>query len=288
MCGLADSANVVPWPALYEDKNARFGDSKPPVLNWRGVRVNTQRRQRHEIRVLSITTTAKADSSHAAPSHRVAVFMSCCLVRSALRVPVVSVVDGYKREEREHRGYLPALEFAATNWLMTSLKRHTHLTCPALISSVFLTLIISGAIRAKHPDARVTSGVPPRPLPKLGLPRADRAFLLRLLIRCAKTAQGVTRLPGTGISVCQNCTKGSEEALTRILLECAGYIPARDSLIAAYRRLGVSTDSLAAFLFPRGYSSVLKRAFTALLEFFECTNLYTRLQAPFCFYSIYF
>ncbi|KAH7985635.1 hypothetical protein HPB49_026336 [Dermacentor silvarum] len=80
-------------------------------------------------------------------------------------------------------------------------------------------------------------------LPKLGLSRADRAFLLRLRVGCAKTVQRVAQLSGTGSSVCLSCNDGSDETLSHILLECAGYIHARDSLTAAYRRLGLPSDN---------------------------------------------
>ncbi|KAH7960591.1 hypothetical protein HPB49_021461 [Dermacentor silvarum] len=70
---------------------------------------------------------------------------------------------------------------------------------------------------------------------------------------------------------------GSDETLSHILLECAGYTHARDSLTAAYRRLGLPSDNADVFLFPRGHPSIIKRAFTALLDFFESTTLYTRL-----------
>ncbi|XP_072143100.1 uncharacterized protein [Dermacentor andersoni] len=41
---------------------------------------------------------------------------------------------------------------------------------------------------AQHPDQRVAAGTPPRLLPRVGLSRADCAFLLRLRIGCYKTA----------------------------------------------------------------------------------------------------
>lgn len=161
--------------------------------------------------------------------------------------------------------------------------RQTYFTIQPLGSSDFVCPFdsarhtISNAIRAKHPDARVASGAPPRPLPKLGLSRAGRTFLLRLRVGCAKTAQRVAHLSGTGSPVCLSCNDDTDETLSHIVLECAGYIHARDALTAAYRRLGLPSDNADVLLFPRGHPSIIKRAFTALLDFFETTTLYTRL-----------
>ncbi|XP_070378191.1 uncharacterized protein [Dermacentor albipictus] len=60
---------------------------------------------------------------------------------------------------------------------------------------------VAGMLRARHPDARVASGKPPKLLPRSGLHRRDRALLLRLRIGCHRTAARTHRIQVGGTFV---------------------------------------------------------------------------------------
>ncbi|XP_072145534.1 uncharacterized protein [Dermacentor andersoni] len=134
---------------------------------------------------------------------------------------------------------------------------------------------VAGMLRARHPDARVASGNPPRLLPRKGLHRRDRALLLRLRVGCYRTAARTHRLQGTGSPFCEKCA--DVEDLDHVLLRCREYTAQRDTLTSVYRRLGLPCDSTEALLFPAAHSSVTARAFAALLEFLDGAELYERL-----------
>ncbi|XP_075534470.1 uncharacterized protein LOC142568352 [Dermacentor variabilis] len=134
---------------------------------------------------------------------------------------------------------------------------------------------VAGMLRARHPDARVASGKPPKLLPRTGLHRRDRALLLRLRIGCYRTAARTHRLQGTGSPFCLKCA--DVEYLEHVLLRCPEYSVQRDTLTSAYRRLGLPCDSTDALLFPAAHSSVTGRAFAALLDFLDGAELYERL-----------
>ncbi|XP_075535073.1 uncharacterized protein LOC142570587 [Dermacentor variabilis] len=134
---------------------------------------------------------------------------------------------------------------------------------------------VAGMLRARHPDARVASGNPPRLLPQKGLHRRARALLLRLRIGCYLTAERTHRLQGTGSPFCLKCA--DVEDLEHVLLRCPAYAAQRDALTRAYRRLGLPCDNTEALLFPAAHSSVIGRAFAALLEYLDGADLYERL-----------
>ncbi|KAL1468743.1 hypothetical protein MTO96_041279, partial [Rhipicephalus appendiculatus] len=81
-------------------------------------------------------------------------------------------------------------------------------------------------------------GIPPRPLPRTGLSRRARAFLLRLRTDSCRTAEGrLFRLSGEGSPSCAQCP--AEETLEHILLQCPGYDDQRRRLLGVYGRLGL-------------------------------------------------
>ncbi|KAL1478731.1 hypothetical protein MTO96_034879 [Rhipicephalus appendiculatus] len=85
-------------------------------------------------------------------------------------------------------------------------------------------------------------GIPPRPLPRAGLGRRARAFLLRLRTDCARTAERLFRLSGNGSPSCAQCP--AEETLEHILLQCPGYDDQRRQLFGVYGRLGLPHDNV--------------------------------------------
>ncbi|XP_075556532.1 uncharacterized protein LOC142588579 [Dermacentor variabilis] len=134
---------------------------------------------------------------------------------------------------------------------------------------------ITRTLLAHHPDARVAAGTPPRLLPRAGLSRWDRAFLLRLRVGCYNTAARSHRLRGTGSPACAEC--GEEETLAHLLLRCPSYDVERTALCASYRRVGLPCNTETEVLFPAAHASIAKRAFAALLDFFVETQLRARL-----------
>ncbi|KAL1475406.1 hypothetical protein MTO96_037313 [Rhipicephalus appendiculatus] len=89
-------------------------------------------------------------------------------------------------------------------------------------------------------------GIPPRPLPRTGLSRHARAFLLRLRTDCSRTAERLFRLSGNGSPSCAQCP--AEETLEHILLQCPGYDDQRHQLLGVYGRLGLPHVLLLATL----------------------------------------
>ncbi|XP_037576983.1 uncharacterized protein LOC119459237 [Dermacentor silvarum] len=134
---------------------------------------------------------------------------------------------------------------------------------------------VAGYLRSRHPDPRVAAGSPPKLLPRRGLCRRDRALLLRLRIGCCRTAERVHRLSGLGSPYCDSCS--GVESLDHVLLQCPAYAAERGPLLAAYRRLGIPSDSARGLLFPATHPSIARRAYAALLEYLEDTNLCQRL-----------
>ncbi|KAL1479606.1 hypothetical protein MTO96_051719, partial [Rhipicephalus appendiculatus] len=84
---------------------------------------------------------------------------------------------------------------------------------------------------------RAKSGNPLRPLPRAGLSRPARAFLLRLRTDCARTAERLFHLSGNGSPSCAQCP--AEETLEHILLQCPGYDDQRRQLFGVYGRLAL-------------------------------------------------
>ncbi|KAL1473373.1 hypothetical protein MTO96_038733 [Rhipicephalus appendiculatus] len=109
-------------------------------------------------------------------------------------------------------------------------------------------LLIARYIRKRHPDARVAAGKCPRPLPLRGLPRADRALLLRLRIGCHHAAERMHRLTGRGSPFCADC--GDTETLDHLLLHCSASSGARIKLLAAYAKHGLPRARAEHLLFP--------------------------------------
>ncbi|KAL1466561.1 hypothetical protein MTO96_042647 [Rhipicephalus appendiculatus] len=103
-------------------------------------------------------------------------------------------------------------------------------------------MYVSLGVRALHPDSRVATGNPPRPLPRAGLGRRARAFLLRPRTDCNRTAERLFRLTGNGSPSCAQCPV--EETLEHILLQCPGYDDQRRQLFGVYGRLGLPHVSL--------------------------------------------
>ncbi|KAH7976271.1 hypothetical protein HPB52_010440 [Rhipicephalus sanguineus] len=136
-------------------------------------------------------------------------------------------------------------------------------------------LIIARHVRSLHPDARVASGTPPRVLPRTGLNRRARAFLLRLRIGCSRTADRLFRLSGSGNPKCVQCP--ADETIDHILLQCPGYDDHRRRLFGAFSRLGLPHLCLDELLFPSAQHSKVLQAFYALLDFFGDADLFTRL-----------
>ncbi|KAH7936941.1 hypothetical protein HPB49_006451 [Dermacentor silvarum] len=67
------------------------------------------------------------------------------------------------------------------------------------------------------------------------------------------------------------------ETLDRVLLQCPAHAAERGALATTYRRLELPSDSTRALLFPATPLSIARRAFSALLEYLEDTNLSSRL-----------
>ncbi|KAL3222021.1 hypothetical protein MRX96_029012 [Rhipicephalus microplus] len=136
-------------------------------------------------------------------------------------------------------------------------------------------LRIARQVRALHPHSRVATGNPPRPLPKTGISRHARAFLLWLRTECFRTAERRFRFTNSGSPSCAKCL--AVETTEHILLECPGYIEQRQRLFDAYERLGLQYVSLDHLRFPQAHRSRLMRAFEAPLEFFGDADLITCL-----------
>ncbi|KAL1478664.1 hypothetical protein MTO96_034922 [Rhipicephalus appendiculatus] len=136
-------------------------------------------------------------------------------------------------------------------------------------------LLIARYIRKRHPDARVAAGKCPRPLPLRGLPRADRALLLRLRIGCHHAAERMHRLTGRGSPFCADC--GDTETLDHLLLHCSASSGARIKLLAAYAKHGLPRATAEHLLFPHCRQGDTKRVLSALLDFLEAAGLRHRL-----------
>ncbi|KAH7955734.1 hypothetical protein HPB52_003417 [Rhipicephalus sanguineus] len=67
------------------------------------------------------------------------------------------------------------------------------------------------------------------------------------------------------------------ETLDHILLQCVHYSEERRALIRSYREQGLATNSVDEFLFPSVQVDTVKRAFNALLNFFQSSALFERL-----------
>ncbi|XP_037276809.2 uncharacterized protein LOC119169911 [Rhipicephalus microplus] len=131
------------------------------------------------------------------------------------------------------------------------------------------------SVTTRHPDPRVAAGQPPRPLPKTGFSREERALLLRLRIGCYRTAERVHRQSGHGDPNCRHCPQ--PETLHHIIFQCEEYSDARRSLFDAYSKLGLSTSTVDVILFPRAHACLVKRAQAALITFLRTSALFERL-----------
>ncbi|XP_037290898.1 uncharacterized protein LOC119186339 [Rhipicephalus microplus] len=131
------------------------------------------------------------------------------------------------------------------------------------------------SVTARHPDPRVAAGQPPRPLPKTGFSREERALLLRLRIGCYRTAERVHRQSGRGDPNCRHCPQ--PETLHHIIFQCEEYSDARRSLFDAYSKLGLCTSTVDVILFPRAHACLVKRAQAALITFLRTSALFERL-----------
>ncbi|XP_075721852.1 uncharacterized protein LOC142765163 [Rhipicephalus microplus] len=136
-------------------------------------------------------------------------------------------------------------------------------------------LRIARHVRALHPDSRVATGNPPRPLPRTGISRRARAFLLRLRTDCSRTAARRFCFTNSGSPSCAECP--AEETTEPILLQCPGYTEQRRRLYDTHGRLGLPHMSLDHLRFPQTHHSRLMQAFEALFEFFGDAALIARL-----------
>ncbi|KAH8009239.1 hypothetical protein HPB51_013428 [Rhipicephalus microplus] len=130
---------------------------------------------------------------------------------------------------------------------------------------------------ASHPDSRVATGNPPQPLPRTGISRRARAFLLRLRTGCSRTTTRRFHFTNSGSPSCAECP--TEETTEHILLQCPGYTEQRWRLFDAYGRLGLPHVSLDHLRFPQAHRSRLMRAFEALLEIFGDAALLSSLAS---------
>ncbi|KAH8021312.1 hypothetical protein HPB51_014981 [Rhipicephalus microplus] len=130
-------------------------------------------------------------------------------------------------------------------------------------------------VTARHPDPRVVAGQPPRPLPKTGFSREERALLLRLRIGCYRSAERVHRQSGRGDPNCRHCPQ--PKTLHHIIFKCEEYSNARRSLLDAYSKLGLSTSPVEVILFSRAHACLVKRAQAALIAFLKTSALFERL-----------
>ncbi|XP_037555330.1 uncharacterized protein LOC119431965 [Dermacentor silvarum] len=81
-----------------------------------------------------------------------------------------------------------------------------------------------------HPDRRVASGRPPRPLPDRSLTRQEWSLLLRLRIGCSWTA---SRKYSKGLAPSPACSaRGEEETIDHLLCFCPAFSCERASLRA--------------------------------------------------------
>ncbi|KAH8032852.1 hypothetical protein HPB51_003225 [Rhipicephalus microplus] len=96
---------------------------------------------------------------------------------------------------------------------------------------------IARHVHAFHPDSRVATGNPPRPLPRTGIGRRARAFLLRLRTDCSRTAELHFRRSNSGSPACSECP--ADETIEHVLLQCPGNADQRRRLFDAYGRLGL-------------------------------------------------
>ncbi|KAH8022176.1 hypothetical protein HPB51_022573 [Rhipicephalus microplus] len=109
---------------------------------------------------------------------------------------------------------------------------------------------IARHVRAFHPDSRVATENPPRPLPRTGIGRRARAFL-RLRTDCSRTAELHFRRTNSGSPACAECR--ADETIEHVLLQCRGYVDQRWQLFDAYGRLGLPYVSLNQLRFPRAH-----------------------------------
>ncbi|KAL3185402.1 hypothetical protein MRX96_005427 [Rhipicephalus microplus] len=82
-----------------------------------------------------------------------------------------------------------------------------------------------------HPDSRVATGNPPRPLPRTGIGRRARAFLLCVRTDCSRTAELQFRRTNSGSPARAECP--ADETIERVLLQCPGYTHQRRRLFDA-------------------------------------------------------
>ncbi|XP_050028306.1 uncharacterized protein [Dermacentor andersoni] len=208
----------------------------------------------------------------------------CMLARDYAGVPLVVRV-GCKLRHIVNQGCVLALQWIPAhiglpgNEEADSLAKAAHgerFPLTHLVTSFDAAkTVVMRSLTAQHPDRRVAAGTPPRLLPRVGLSRADCAFLPRLRIGCYKTAARTHSLTRTGSPVCGSCD--GVETLEHLLRHCPAFGTEREALYASYRRCGLPSTTLQCLLVPNAHSSITKRAFSALMEFCEATHLRARL-----------
>ncbi|KAL3228785.1 hypothetical protein MRX96_023687 [Rhipicephalus microplus] len=134
---------------------------------------------------------------------------------------------------------------------------------------------IARHVCAFHPDSAVATGNPSRPLPRTGIGRRARAFLLRLRTDCSRKAELHFRRTNRGSSACLECP--ADETIEHVVLQRPGYADQRRRLFDAYGRLGLPHVCLDQLRFPRAHRVTLLRAFEALVNFLHDADLFTRL-----------
>lgn len=127
--------------------------------------------------------------------------------------------------------------------------------------------ILTNAVQAMHPDARVVCGRAPQVLPGR-ISRDARSLLLRMRLNCCNVAALLHRHGRRASPTCAaDCP--DPETLEHLHWSC----PQR----SAYQRLGLPTARCEDLLFPVGPAGTRRDAFSHLLEYLKTTHLVHRL-----------
>lgn len=132
-------------------------------------------------------------------------------------------------------------------------------------------LLIRGVIRLRHPDASVSSGNAPPPVPTKRILRSDAALLHRLHSNSSLTRARLHQLNRLTSSHCPAC--GVEEDLEHIFLQCTDQAVHRTAMISELRKANRPHLSIRDFLSPTGTRSACRERFEIVLTFLHLTGL---------------
>ncbi|XP_037503717.1 uncharacterized protein LOC119378753 [Rhipicephalus sanguineus] len=131
----------------------------------------------------------------------------------------------------------------------------------AVAASDFSRQRLLHLLKAAHPDQRVASGHPPRPLQETRFQWRELRLLLLLRLRTG-SAWPAARKYSKGRCSSPDCSRcGSPETLEHILCFCPALDGPRDTMKRSYRMQGLPHSTVDDLLFPSGYQSTALRAF---------------------------